>query len=118
GMADWAPAARVQGGFAGAASADSSGNLMHDLGLDEPVVKPYTYTPGGGGGEYAGFWLRFIAFIIDSVIFSCVLGLPISLAQLALTGAATSESAIIVASLLSNLVSIVLQTAVFAAFES
>lgn len=120
GMANWAAAGQVREQMSGPAVVDaaSSGNLMRDLGLDEPVVKPYTYKPGGGGGgEYAGFWLRFVASIIDSIIFGCLLGLPLGVLQGVFMGGATSESAIIISSLIGNAVSIVLNTVIFAAFE-
>jgi uncharacterized RDD family membrane protein YckC len=121
GMPDWAPAGQVRDRFAGAVGG-LSGNMMHDLGLDEPVVRPYTYTPGGGGGgggygDYAGFWLRFVASMIDGVIFGCVLGGGVMFV-LGMMMMNMSEEQAFVFNMLGNFVFSFVSFAIYAAFEA
>lgn len=116
GMQDWVPASQVRSHLA--PSGAEGGNLLHDLGLDEPVVKPYTYTPGGGGGgEYAGFWLRFVAAIIDGVIFGCLLAGGIGVLMGAVM-ANMAEEQMIAFNVILNIVTTLVSFAIYAAFES
>ncbi len=67
GMANWAPAREVRDRFQTAAplAAESPGRL----GADHPVA----YSGAAAGySDYGGFWLRFVALIIDSLILGVV----------------------------------------------
>lgn len=123
GMANWATAGQVREHLAApSGGGGDSGNLMHDLGLDEPVVKPYTYTPGGGGGggEYAGFWLRFVAMILDTIILGCLIGIPLGILQIMAIGGLEqlAQPQPIGQTLFWNALGQVVTIVVFAAFEA
>jgi uncharacterized RDD family membrane protein YckC len=128
GIPNWVPAGQVRDHLVGPVASDpDSPNLLHDLGLDEPVVKPYTYTPGGGGyggggavGMYAGFWLRVVAVIVDGVIFTCVLGIPLAIVQMIMMGGMDTLGAPQPAGqqALWNIAGTVLNIVIYAAFEA
>ena len=82
GMSEWAPVSQAKQHFyAPQPTVDAVAQAPHEVGdlvldidleLDKPITAGYTYPKGGGGGggysDYAGFWLRAVAFLIDSVI--------------------------------------------------
>ena len=67
GMADWQPAANIQGLFAAPASyaVAPPGNSAQP-GMMNYTPPPQQFT------RYAGFWLRFVAMIIDTIILAVV----------------------------------------------
>jgi uncharacterized RDD family membrane protein YckC len=124
GIPNWVPAGQVRDHLVGPVASDpDSPNLLHDLGLDEPVVKPYTYTPGGGGyggggavGMYAGLWLRLVAVCLDAIIFTCVLGIPLAIVQTMMVDGMLLQPADWEA--LLNIILAVLNIVIYAAFEA
>lgn len=127
GMANWVQAGQVRDQLV--SHAVGSGNLMHDLGLDEPVVKPYTYTPGGGGygagggSDYAGFWLRLVAMILDGIIFGCLFGIPFLVLAIMLLGIegyieTFGGQQSFAQQALFNIISLLVNAVIYAAFEA
>jgi len=69
GMANWQPAASVQGLFVAGAPASAAGAAPADAAAHSaPDPRLGYYTPEHRGPRYAGFWIRFVAAILDGII--------------------------------------------------
>ena len=131
GMDDWSAADAMAefsgpavGLAAGAGAPAGSGSGGAYAGLESDGAGGYDPFTGEEYGivpvTYAGFWKRFVAYIVDSIIVQSVMFvLQIGLAVLtSLPGFADSDAAIALVSVVFSLGSMVLVLVYFAAFES
>jgi uncharacterized RDD family membrane protein YckC len=115
GMPQWVQAAAVPELFA-------PGSAAAPLPQAPPQIGYYSYQPSANYVEYAGFWLRFVAYIIDYLVM-LVPGIVVQVGLGLVTGAAMRGSASqqtieVVAQLVGILVGLIIAWLYYALMES